>query len=246
MCIVIILITVLSLLASFLATVSGFGLGTLMTPLLLLFLPFSQTVFLVCIIHWFHDIWKLFFFHYGIDWRLLIMFGAPMVIGSFFGALFVGINQELLSALLGLLLISYVIFLYIKPSFKMAYTPSNTIIGGGLSGFFAGIFGVRGEIHSAFLSSYNLSKATYLSTIAAISLLADSTRTLMYWFWEGIRLSPNIAWGFLFFIPASLIGAWFGKMMIDRIPQDKFRTLVALFLLVAGIWFVVKPIFVLL
>lgn len=230
------LITLLTILANFIGTVTGFGLGTLMTPLVLPFLPFAQTIFLVGIIHWFHDVWKLFFFHYGIDRQLLIMFGIPTIIGSFVGALFVGVQPELLAGLLGTFLIGYVIFLYFRPSFRMPYTYVNTIIGGGLSGFLAGIFGVRGAVRGAFLSSYDLNKATYLSTIAAISLLTDTTRIITYW-WQGITLTSDLLWGLLLFIPASFIGAWIGQKLINKIPQNKFRGVVAVFLLLAGVWF---------
>lgn len=231
-----ILITVLTVIANFIGILTGFGVGTLMTPLILPFLPFAQTVLLVGIIHWFHDIWKLFFFHYGLDWQLLIMFGIPTMIGSFVGALFVGFQPELLVGLLGAFLIGYVVFLYVKPSFKIPYTYLNTIVGGGLSGFFAGIFGVRGAVRGAFLSSYDLEKATYLSTIAAISLLTDTTRIITYWL-QGITLSYDMLLSLLVFIPASFIGAWIGQKLIGKIPQEKFRGVVAIFLLLAGVWF---------
>jgi uncharacterized membrane protein YfcA len=224
------------MIASFVGTLSGFGVGTLMTPLVLLFIPFPQTIFLICIIHWFHDLWKIIFFHYGIDWKLLVMFGIPTIVGSFFGALFVGFQPELLSGLLGAFLVGYVIFLYFKPTFSIPSTTASAIIGGVVSGFFAGIFGVRGAVRGAFLTSYDLQKATYLGTIAIISLLTDTTRFITYWL-EGIRLSSDLIWGLLLFIPASFVGVWIGQKVINVIPQEKFRAFIAIFFLLAGLWF---------
>lgn len=81
-------ITLITIVASAVGVLSGFGLGTIMTPTLILFLPFQQAIFIIAIIHWFHDIWKIWLFDRRISWRLFLYFGVPGVVGSFFGSLF--------------------------------------------------------------------------------------------------------------------------------------------------------------
>ncbi len=44
----------------------------------------------------------------------------------------------------------------------------------------------------------------------------------------------SIVYGFVLFIPASFLGAWGAKYIVQDIPQKKFRYVVAVFLLIIG------------
>ena len=114
------------------------------------------------------------------------------------------------------------------------------IFGGGLSGFFAGMFGVGGAIRSAFLSAFDLPKAIFIATAGAIGLLVDSTRIITY-FTGGATLPRELWYGLILFIPVSYLGAQIAKKVIDRIPQNKFRIVIAVFLLAIGIKLIFWP-----
>jgi uncharacterized membrane protein YfcA len=62
----------------------------------------------------------------------------------------------------------------------------------------------------------------------------DSTRIATY-IEIGVRPEPAILWGFLVFIPLSLIGAIIGRKGIEKIPQEKFWNFVAIFIFLFGI-----------
>jgi len=51
----------------------------------------------------------------------------------------------------------------------------------------------------------------------------------------GVTLPKELWYGLLLFIPASFVGAKIAKKIVDKIPQDKFRIVVAAFLLIVGI-----------
>jgi uncharacterized membrane protein YfcA len=114
------------------------------------------------------------------------------------------------------------------------------ISSGALTGFFAGIFGIGGEINAVALSAFNLEKAIYIATAGAISFMIDSTRIATY-IKGGIVLEPSILSGFLIFIPVSLVGAMIGKRGVERIPQEKFRNVVAVFIFLFGLKLVLFP-----
>jgi len=237
-----IFVTLLAFLANIVGTVSGFGVSTIMTPILIFFLPFPETILLVCIIHWFHDVWKMGFFWRGIDWKLFMYFGVPTIVATFLGALLVSKEQsDLLSALLGLFLIGSVVIMYLMPYLKIQYNWISSTIGGLLSGFFAGIFGIRGAVRSVFLAAFDLRKATFIGTTGAISLLLDSTRFVTYFFINGIRLEIVPWWTFSFFVTASFFGAYTGYLIVGKIPQEKFRFVVAAFLFVVGVKLLLTP-----
>ncbi len=235
-------ITMLTMLASFIGLLTGFGVSTIMIPILVLFLPFSQAIMLVGIIHWFNSIWQTVLFWHGINWSIVIYFGIPGIIASLLGALLIVSDQSLLfSSLLGLFLVSYAILLLVMPVFIIKYTPRTAMIGGTISGFFAGIFGIRGVIRSAFLSAFNLPKATYIATTGVISFIVDTVRLSTYWF-QGISLDTSMLWGLCIFIPASLLGAKIAQYCVDIIPQHRFRTIVIVFLLFVGLRLLFFPV----
>jgi uncharacterized membrane protein YfcA len=57
----------------------------------------------------------------------------------------------------------------------------------------------------------------------------------------GTGLEPSILSGFLIFVPVSLIGAVIGKKGIERIPQEKFRNFVVVFIFIFGLKLVLFP-----
>lgn len=237
----IIYISLLTLLASIIGTLAGFGISTVMVPILLIILPLPQTLLLVGIIHWFNDIWKILLFREGIRWKLFLAFGLPGIFTSFLGSsLSLRISREILSRTLGFFLIAYVLFIVFNRTFKLSQRLSVAVSGGALTGFFTGIFGIGGEINAVALSAFNLEKAVYITTAGAISFMIDSTRIATY-VRGGIGLEPAILAGFLIFIPLSLIGVMIGKRGIEKIPQEKFRNFVAVFIFLFGLKLVLFP-----
>lgn len=83
----ILLLALLTVVASAVGTLTGFGTSTIMVPVLVLFLPLGETLLFVGIIHFFGDIWKMLIFRKGFSkWKLILAFGIPGAAFSFFGA----------------------------------------------------------------------------------------------------------------------------------------------------------------
>ena len=237
----IIIITLLTILASGIGTITGFGTSTILIPILLLYLPLPETLLVVGVIHFSGDIWKMIMFRKGFDWKLILTFGITGIAASFLGAQIVfSTSAETLLRVLGAFMLAYTIFLVFNPGFKIPKKNSTAITGGGLSGFFAGIFGVGGALRTLFLSAFDLPKAIFVATTGAIAFLIDFTRITTYLV-NGVRLNDMYFWGFLAFIPASFAGTALAKKVVDRIPQKWFRVVVAAFLFVMGIKFLVYP-----
>ena len=229
------LLLLLTLISASIGTMTGFGTSTIMVPILSLFFPIPQTLLFVGIIHWFGDIWKMLFFKKGLNMKLIVLFGIPGIIVSFLAArLPLTIPELLLERLLGLFLVGYVAFLFLKPAWKIKASNESALLGGALSGFFSGILGVGGAVRSTFLSAFDLPKSVFLFTSGVIGILIDSARLTQYTL-SGIRLDQFLLTTLLFSIPVSLAGAYIAKRIVDRIPQQSFRLIVALALLLVGI-----------
>ena len=227
-------LTVLTLIAATIGTMTGFGTSTIMVPVLSLFLPLPVVLLFAGVIHWFGDIWKMLFFKKGFNWKLILLFGIPGIIVSFWAArLPLTLPEELLQRSLGLFLILYVGFIWFKPTWKMKPSNNNALLGGALSGFFSGIFGVGGAVRSTFLSAYDLPKSVFLFTSGVIGLLIDSSRVTQY-FISGIRVEGSLLLALVACIPISLVGAYLAKKLVDKIPQKQFRLFIAVALFLVG------------
>ena len=231
----VVLIAILTVVASGVGTMTGFGTSTVMVPVLLLFYPLPETLLFVGIIHWFGNLWKVLFFRGGFQWKLVLCFGVPGIVASYLGAsLMLDVSEALLSRILGGVMVGYVVFLLLKSSFRLKANVAASMVGGALSGFLAGIFGIGGAVRGMFLTAFNLPKAVYIATAGAIGLFIDTSRLGKY-VADGVRLEAFGLWSMPLFIVASLLGAWIAKHIVEKIPQKHFRTVVGVFLFVVAL-----------
>lgn len=223
----IILLSLLTFIAATIGTITGFGSSTIMVPFVLLFFPLPTTLLFVGIIHTFNDLWKIILFNNAIKWKILLSFGIPGIIFSVLGAnLITTLPETLLLKIFGLILMLYVVLLIQNPKLKLPHSPLAAGLGGTLSGLMAGVFGVGGVTRSLFLSAFNFKKEVYIFTSGSIALFIDLPRLLTY-YQNGTRLNSDLAWGMLIFIPVSFVAAEFAKKIVHKIPQAKFRLVIA-------------------
>ncbi len=241
MIIQVILITIVTVSASTICTIAGFGTTTISLPILLFFFPVHQTILFIAIIHWFENIWRMILFRSGFNLKLLLQFGIPAIIASIIGAhASIKMPEEILIRMLGIFLLTYAIFIILKPKTRLRVKARTSITGGIFSGFFAGIIGLGGAIRAAFLAAYNLPKISYIFSSNAISMLIDSSRLPIYMF-NGTSLSKTFFWSAMLFIPFSLVGTIIAKKLAIKIPQEYFRLIVTVFLGLAGLKFLLSP-----
>lgn len=237
-----IFLAILTMVASAVGTITGFGTSTIMVPVLLFSYSVPQTLLFVGIIHWFGNLWKMLLFRSGLRWKLILCFGIPGIVASYFGASLVpDVPKELLRRILGGVMVGYVVFLLIQGSFRLKQSIRAGICGGALSGFLAGIFGIGGSVRGMFLTAFDLPKAVYISTAGAIAIFIDTTRLAKY-LADGSRLDSFSQWTMPLFIIASLIGAQIAKRIVYMIPQKHFRTVVSVFLLLVALKLLLWPV----
>ena len=228
-------------LGGLLGTTAGFGASTIMIPIALLFYPLQETLLFVGIIHFLGNVWKIVIFKKSIQWKLILSFGIPGIVAGFLGASLVfRVSDVILSRILAGFIIFYVAYIILKPSFKVRPNNFSAGVGGFLSGFMAGIFGMGGAVRSLFLSTFNLPKEIYLVTGAAIALVIDISRLSTY-ISSGTILEEKILWSMFLFVPLSFIAARVAKLIVDKIPQKYFRTVVAVVLLIMAVKLLVLP-----
>jgi uncharacterized protein len=237
----VIYIALLTLVASGFGTVAGFGASTIMIPVLLLFYGLPETLLLTVIIHWFSSIWNMLLFREDIIWRLIFLFGVPGAITGVVGAWFTMIlPKAVMFRAIGCLLLIYAILIIIRPRAKFCTTAHAAVACGASSGFLAGSVGISGVVRSAFLSAFDLKKEAYIAVGGGVAFLVDSTRIATYLL-GGTHLGPALLYGLVIFVPASFLGAMLGRMVLSRLPQEKFRAFVVGLLSLVGLKLVAFP-----
>ena len=101
-----VLIFSVAFLAAAFALLSGFGLGTILTPVFLLFYDVKTAIFLVAVVHLLNNLFKLGLFWKHVDFQILKRFGVLAILGAFLGAFSqIYLASHWLRKLLGLLLL---------------------------------------------------------------------------------------------------------------------------------------------
>jgi hypothetical protein len=223
--------------AEVIGTMAGFGSSTIFLPVALFFLDFRVALIIVAIFHIFGNIGRITFFRHGLSRKMLINFGVPSVVFTIIGAFSVNyVPQNILQLILGVFLIIFSLASLLRPDLSFSTSKKNSFIGGGLSGFFAGLIGTGGALRGAFLTSFNLEKSVYVSTAAAISLAVDLTRIPIY------LQSGFLSQEYYYMVPLLFLlavsGSYTGKRVINMVPQKIFRKFVLVTIVIVSLKFI--------
>ncbi|MAZ50781.1 MAG: hypothetical protein CMC72_03560 [Flavobacteriaceae bacterium] len=244
----IIIICLVTFSAAILTFFSGFGLGTILTPVMLIFFPVEIAIAFTGIIHFSNNIFKLFIVSKSINSEVLIKFGGPAILASFAGLyllfningaeIFYSIflfgeqrNVTIIKFLVSVLLIIFSL-LDLLPFLKNLKFDKKTLpIGGFLSGFFGGLTGNQGALRSAFLIKMDLNKNVFISTTVVISTLVDFTRIGVYSTnLLKVDMSEYFVMG-LFSVISGALGSIIGNQLLKKITIETIRSIVAFLIL---------------
>lgn len=212
-----------ALFASGLTLFSGFGLGTILTPVFALFFPVQAAVAMTAVVHLANNLFKIGLVGRDADWRVVLHFGLPAALAAIAGYELAGRPHEItpIKAAIGLLFVGFAL-LELWPRFaNMAFPPRWLPLGGLLSGFFGGLSGNQGALRSAFLIKAGLSKEAYVGTGAACTVLVDGVRLAVYGAafhaggWD--RLDGNNAALVLVATLSAFFGAYLGKRLLRKV-----------------------------
>jgi uncharacterized membrane protein YfcA len=238
-----ILIPVLTaFIAAAITLMTGFGVGTVLTPVLLVFYDIKIAILIVAVVHLSNNLLKLSLFNKHIKWDILRRFGFLSLLGAFVGAFLQGsIDSSVVKMLLGLLLV----FLGLKEIFgageKLRFPDKIDYIGGFFSGLIGGFVGNQGAIRSAYLLNYNISKEAFIATAAIIASVVDITRIPIYIYTNRDILSDNLL--LISLVTASAFaGTFVGKKILNRVSLKSFKTYVAFAVVLIGLLLIFRVI----
>jgi len=248
----IVIISVAAFVVAILTFFSGFGLGTALTPVFMVFFPVELAIALTGVVHFFNNVFKLFLVGRNADRDVLLRFGIPAVIAAILGSwLLLNITdlQPLFTYdafgrhfevypvkfIISVLLIIFATIDLIPYFNTLQFGKDKLPFGGALSGFFGGLSGNQGALRSAFLIKAGLSKEAFVGSAVVVSTFVDFTRLSIY----ATRFTKA---GLIDNIPlvtcatlAGIAGAYIGNRLLKKVTLRFLQVTVAVMLIVISL-----------
>ena len=221
------------------AAVAGFGVGSLLTPVVALELGTSVAVAVVAVPHAVATALRLWNLRSAIDGGVLRTFGVASAAGGLAGAaLHATFSSPVLTAALGALLVLSGALELTGVGPRVVPRGPGVLAAGILSGLFGGLVGNQGGIRSAALLRLDLGRDSLVATATASALLVDAARLPIYALSSGRAIVD--AWPVVALLTAGVvIGTLAGVPVLRRLPEVTFRRVLAVLLIALGIVLVV-------
>lgn len=248
----ILLIAIAAFFTAILTFFSGFGLGTILTPVFMVFFPVDLAIALTGVVHFFNNIFKLILVGKNADKAVLIRFGIPAVIAAFAGSwVLLNITElaplfsyalfgktfsvEPMKFIVAILLIIFALMDLIPYFQNLQFGKEKLPLGGFLSGFFGGLSGNQGALRAAFLIKAGLSKEAFIGTAVVVSTFVDFTRLSVYATrFVSTDLSDNLTVVVTATL-AAIAGAYIGNKLLKKVTLKSIQMTVAVLLILMSV-----------
>jgi len=221
------------------ASIAGFGIGSLLTPAIAAMAGTKLAVAAVSIPHAIGTSIRFWRFRRDVDWRIVRSFGFTSAAGGVAGALLnTWVTSRTLEIVFGSLLILAGTSQVTGFAGRWRLRGALAWLGGALSGFFGGLVGNQGGIRTAAMLGFDADKRQFVATTTAVALLIDAARVPIFLAAETgalVTLLPVITIATL----GVVMGTLFGEELLARVPDRRFRTVVGTLLVLLGVSFLV-------
>ena len=231
-----IVVAVVSTLAGATAAVAGFGIGSLLTPLIAIQLGTPAAVAVVAIPHAAATMLRAWRLRAAVDWKVFRHFGIWSAAGGLLGALlFARLSSPALTRVLGALLILTAVSGLTNWTRHVRLPAWAAWLLGLLSGFFGGVVGNQGGLRAGALLGLGMAPAAFVATSTMSGVIVDAARTPVYVLRSGAALAS--AWPIALIATAgTVIGTLVGERALFGLSPDRFRQIVAALVGVLGVW----------
>jgi uncharacterized protein len=235
-----IILAIVAVIAGAIASLAGFGIGSLLTPLLALKTGLSIAVAGVSIAHLVGTGLRFFLLRRFLNKQVLISFGLTSAAGGLIGAILHNTIQNIvLTIIFGCLLILAGVLGLTGLSNKLRFKGPLVWLAGGVSGLFGGLVGNQGGIRSAALLGFNLDKNQFVATATGIALMVDAARVPVYLAAQWDKMIS--IWQYVLIMTVGvIIGTIGGKKILEKLPEVVFKKTVSAIILLVGILLLIE------
>jgi len=233
--------------------ISGFGLGTVLTPTLAVFLPVPAAVAGSALVHLANNLFKLGLVGRHADRAVVIRFGVPAVAAAIGGAALLSILDRLpqllsyrvgpvtaqvspVKMVIGILIVVFALLELGRGPRGLQLSRSWLPAGGLVSGFFGGLSGNQGALRSAFLTRAGLDRDAFVGTGVVTAVIVDVTRLAVYGLTFDIASLAGSGAGPLLVAAtaAAFAGSFVGTRLLRRVTLRTVQRIVAILLVLVG------------
>lgn len=224
----------ITLLAAALTVPAGFGLATMLTPVVLLWLEPHEAIAVVAIIHGAHNAWKLKVLRSSINFDAVKRYGWALILGAIIGSLLQSkIPADPLLLVVGVVLIFLPILSVTEKWTKLRLGETEDRIGGFGSGFFGGLTGHQGALRALFLQKRLPDKLAYAATASVLALVVDLTRIPIYLYFEGRGIMDEYIL-IIALVISAILGVQLGKRWLFSWKESWIRSGILVAIVVSG------------
>ena len=225
-----------AIVAGAIAAVAGFGIGSVLTPLLGTVVGVKLAVAMASLPHVVGTALRLWIVRAHIDRRLLLGFGLTSAAGGLAGA---ALQSVAASPVLAVVFAALLLFAGLGGitgySERLRFDRRGAWIGGALSGFLGGLVGNQGGIRSAAMLGFDVPKEAFVATSTAVALIVDAARVPVYLATQGASLGAHA--GLIATSVAGVVaGTLLGTRLLRRVPERIFRRVVGALLVLLGLY----------
>ncbi|MGH8644738.1 MAG: TSUP family transporter [Gammaproteobacteria bacterium] len=227
---------------------SGFGLGTLLMPVMALFFPVETAIAVTAVVHLIHNLAKLAIVGRFAEKTIVWRFGIPAFFAAMGGAWVLGQLSNLtpvmqysllghqfavlpVKVVIAVLLVGIVLLEGGAPEGTLRIEARYLPLGGILSGFFGGLSGHQGAFRSACLVNAGLTKEQFLGTSVVIACLVDLPRLTVYGASLSLKTAAEQPFLLLAIIGSALVGTVLAARFIKTVTMRAIRTLISVMLI---------------
>lgn len=213
------------------------GVGVLPVILLSIVFPARQSTGIQLIMLAMADLMAVAYYRRHADWKILLRLLPFAFVGLAAGSLILRFLKDSdLRVLIGLIVLALMIVSFVKQHLAPEKIPSGRII----SGFFGFLVGVTtqlanaaGPVAAIYFLAMKLPKDKYMGCSAWFFLILNWTK-LPIFVWEG-RITMDALKIDLLMIPALVVGAVGGVLLLKNIPQKWFENIIQILILISVI-----------
>lgn len=231
-----ILLAAVAVLAGGVAAVSGFGVGSLLTPVLAVQTGTKLAVAAVAVPHFVGTAQRYWRLRRHVDTRVLVGFGIASAIGGLAGALLhTRVSSRALAMVFGALLVLAGLSELTGWIRRVRWGRRAAWVAGALSGALGGLVGNQGGIRSAAMLGFDVPKESFVATATAIALFVDGARVPVYLATQWHELMG--VWPLILTATAGVVvGTAIGTPILERLPREVFRRTLGVLLIALGIY----------
>ncbi len=203
----------------------GGGLAIIGVPLLALVTdPISATI-MIAIVSSCCDVFALQAFPMRTwSWPDIVWLAPGMVVGIAFGVLFfVLVDPRVLALCIAAVTLAFAARYFlrerVRPATGAPVSPVRALIFGGFGGFSTFITHAAAPPLSVYLLPRGLPKSVYAGTLVALLTLTNTIKLVPYG-WFGLQ-RPEALWQVLPLLPMVPLGIWIGKLLHDRLDEQR-------------------------